>query len=114
MIKENFYTKKFTGNIFGFSPTLYSLGQGNTDEFWSAPIKCEETKQSMLLTFLYDDYSYSVSMMKVNKENFQGKIMRDGKEEGSVYLTIYENAKGKLLLGDWDEDKKYSVIIELR
>ena len=111
--------KPMTGNIYGFRPSIDTFQglRGKLDDIWSSTLQefYILKKERIIFKFVWDRIQYATDLKRINETNFQGRIISDGEIAGSAYYTLYENKKGYLLRGTWDEDDyKYDSIIEIR
>ena len=111
--------KPMKGNIYGFRPSIDTFQglRGKLEDVWSSTIQeCYYLKsERILIRFAWDRIQYAIDLKIINEPNYQGRIIADGEHVGSAYYSLYENNKGYLLRGTWDEDEyKYDSLIEVR
>jgi hypothetical protein len=113
------YSVPLSGNIYGFFPNIdyFQGNQGKLDIVWS--VKISEFyyigNEYIIIRFIWDGVNFNSNMKRINECNFQGRIFRNGDDIGTAYFTLYENIKGYLLRGTWEEDGvQYDSIVDVR
>lgn len=108
----------FSGNIYGFSPSINSFQgmRGKIDDAWSTLIKeFIINGDSITFWFIWEGYKYVANLKQVNATNYQGRVICDGEQAGKIYYTLYQNEKGYAMIGTWTEDDyNYDSLIEVR
>ena len=99
--------------ILGFSPTLNNLEEsGKVDTWYSVISNVVIDDEKISFRFICAGNCYFVSLVR-HQNLVRGIAIVDNEECVECFFTEYKNEKGILLIGEWNEDKKYSCIVEL-
>ena len=99
--------------ILGFTPTVKNLEESDKVKTWYASLlQIKNEKENISFRFVWGGDLYKANLLRT-KYNVEGTITIDGEVYASCIFTEYKNEKGVLLIGNWNEGKDYTCIIEL-